>query len=168
MDFELSDRAKELKERLETLMDEHVYPAEPTYHEQIQASGNPHFHPPVMEELKSTARTLGLWNLWLANDEHGAGLQAQQQAQARVHDHDDRTGEHAHNSGAGDHRRSGGNGAGRAVHAPGRSRCRAVPGHQGPGLHRRPARQAVLHRAGPGPVGGGVGWPQSRPFAGLT
>src|SRR5947209_19289368 len=74
MDFELSDRAKELKERLETLMDEHVYPAEPTYHEQIQASGNPHFHPPVMEELKSTARTLGLWNLWLANDEHGAGL----------------------------------------------------------------------------------------------
>jgi acyl-CoA dehydrogenase len=65
MDFELSDRCKELRERLETFMDDHVYPAEHVYEEQLRASGNPHFHPPVMEDLKERARELGLWNLFL-------------------------------------------------------------------------------------------------------
>jgi acyl-CoA dehydrogenase len=74
VDFELTDRCRELRERLETFMDEHIYPAEPVYHDQIRASGNPHLHPPVMEELKAKARDLGLWNLWLPGDEHGAGL----------------------------------------------------------------------------------------------
>jgi acyl-CoA dehydrogenase len=74
MDFELSDRTKALQERLLTFMDEHVYPAETTYHQQIADSGDPHFHPPVMEELKAKARELGLWNLWLPHDDHGAGL----------------------------------------------------------------------------------------------
>jgi acyl-CoA dehydrogenase len=65
MDFELSDRCKELRERLLAFMDEHVYPAEAVYHEQLLASGDPHSHPPVMEELKERARDLGLWNLFL-------------------------------------------------------------------------------------------------------
>ena len=68
MDFELTDRCKELRERLLAFMDEHVYPAEPVYHEQLLASGEPHFHPPVMEELKERARELGLWNLFLPHD----------------------------------------------------------------------------------------------------
>src|SRR5581483_8070399 len=74
MDFELTDRCQELRQRLQAFMDEHVYPAEPVYHEQIRASGNPHFHPPIMEELKAKARDVDLWNLWLPHDEHGAGL----------------------------------------------------------------------------------------------
>ena len=65
MDFEFSDRCQELRERLLAFMDEHVYPAESVYHEQLVASGNPHAHPPVMEELKERARDLGLWNLFL-------------------------------------------------------------------------------------------------------
>ncbi len=65
MDFEFSDRCRALREGLLAFMDEHVYPAEPVYHEQLVASGQPHFHPPVMEELKSRARELGLWNLFL-------------------------------------------------------------------------------------------------------
>ncbi len=65
MDFELSDRCKELRERLETFMDEHVYPAESVFEEQLRESGDPHFHPPVMEELKERAREVGLWNLFL-------------------------------------------------------------------------------------------------------
>ena len=65
MDFELSDRCKELRERLLAFMDDHVYPAEPIYHEQLVSSGDPHSQPPVMEELKARARDLGLWNLFL-------------------------------------------------------------------------------------------------------
>ncbi len=65
MEFELSDRCKELRERLLAFMDEHIYPAESAYHEQLLASGDPHSHPPVMEELKGRARNLGLWNLFL-------------------------------------------------------------------------------------------------------
>jgi acyl-CoA dehydrogenase len=65
MDFELSDRCKELRERLLAFMNDHVYPAEPIYHEQLVSSGDPHSHPPVMEELKARARDLGLWNLFL-------------------------------------------------------------------------------------------------------
>jgi acyl-CoA dehydrogenase len=74
MDFEFSDRCNELRERLLAFMDEHVYPAESVYEEQLRDSGNPHFHPPVMEELKSRAHELGLWNLFLPHggEEFGA------------------------------------------------------------------------------------------------
>jgi acyl-CoA dehydrogenase len=68
MDFELSDRCKLLRERLLAFMDEHVYPAEPVYHEQLLASGDPHSHPPIMEELKARARDRGLWNLFLPHE----------------------------------------------------------------------------------------------------
>jgi acyl-CoA dehydrogenase len=71
MDFELSDRCKELRERLLAFMDEHVYPAERVYHEQLLASGDPHSHPPIMEELKERARELGLWNLFLPEPSDG-------------------------------------------------------------------------------------------------
>jgi acyl-CoA dehydrogenase len=65
MDFDFSDRCSELRERLLAFMDAHIYPAESVYEEQLRASGEPHFHPPVMEELKERARELGLWNLFL-------------------------------------------------------------------------------------------------------
>src|ERR1700760_1020453 len=74
MDFEFSDRCKELRERLLAFMDEHVYPAEAVYDEQLTASGDPHPHPPVIEELKERAREIGLWNLFLPHggEEFGA------------------------------------------------------------------------------------------------
>jgi acyl-CoA dehydrogenase len=65
MDFEFSNRCNELRERLLAFMDEHIYPAEPVYDEQLVASGDPHSHPPVMEDLKARAQELGLWNLFL-------------------------------------------------------------------------------------------------------
>ncbi len=74
MDFELTDRCKDFRERLLAFMDDHVYPAEHVYDEQIAASGNPHYHPPVMEELKTRARELGLWNLFHPYEEWGPAL----------------------------------------------------------------------------------------------
>ncbi len=74
MDFELTDRCNDFRERLLAFMDEHVYPAEHVYDEQIAASGNPHYHPPVMEELKARARDLGLWNLFHPYEEWGPAL----------------------------------------------------------------------------------------------
>jgi acyl-CoA dehydrogenase len=74
MDFEPSKRCVEFKERLTAFMDDHVYPAEPVYESQLSESGNPHHQPPVMEELKSHAREAGLWNMFLPDAEHGAGL----------------------------------------------------------------------------------------------
>ena len=77
MDFEFSDRCKELRERLLAFMDEYIHPNEPVYEEQLRELGNPHGHPPVMEELKEQARALGLWNLFLphgAPDDSAPGL----------------------------------------------------------------------------------------------
>jgi acyl-CoA dehydrogenase len=73
MDFELSDQCQELRERLLAFMDEHVYPAEPVYHEQLIAAGDPHGQPPVMEDLKARAQEVGLWNLFLPHG-HEDGL----------------------------------------------------------------------------------------------
>jgi acyl-CoA dehydrogenase len=74
MDFEPSQRCSEFKERLTAFMDEYIYPAETVYELQLRESGNPHFQPPIMEELKAKAREAGLWNMFLPDAEHGAGL----------------------------------------------------------------------------------------------
>ena len=74
MDFSMSARAQDLKERLQAFVDERVEPATPTYFEQIKDSGDKRFYPPIMEELKTEARARGLWNLFLPNDKWGPGL----------------------------------------------------------------------------------------------
>ena len=74
MHFQPTERAAEFAERLTAFMDEHVHPAEPAYVEQMRASGDPHFHPPVLEELKDEARRRGLWNLFHPDPRFGAGL----------------------------------------------------------------------------------------------
>jgi len=73
MDFEFSDKVKELQDRLLAFMDEHVYPNEQTYHDDIAAGGRWCILP-IMEELKAKAREEGLWNLFLPESEHGFGL----------------------------------------------------------------------------------------------
>jgi acyl-CoA dehydrogenase len=74
MDFEFSARSLELQKQLRDFIDTHVVPAEPVYRQQVEESGDPHFHPPVMEDLKAEARQRGLWNLFLPNPKWGAGL----------------------------------------------------------------------------------------------
>ncbi|MEU0481734.1 acyl-CoA dehydrogenase family protein [Streptosporangium sp. NPDC006013] len=69
MDFALSDKAQEYLANLTDFMATHVYPAEPVYHAWRQARGyDNHELPPVVEELKSEARSRGLWNLFLPDE----------------------------------------------------------------------------------------------------
>jgi acyl-CoA dehydrogenase len=63
-----------LEAQLERFMDENIYPNESVAAEQIEASGDPHKQPEIIEELKEKARSIGLWNLFLPDKEHGAGL----------------------------------------------------------------------------------------------
>jgi acyl-CoA dehydrogenase len=68
-----------LRDRLTAFMADHIYPTEPIYHQQLAAG--PRWHiPPVLEELKAQARAAGLWNLFLPESEHGAGLTNRQYA----------------------------------------------------------------------------------------
>ncbi len=72
MKFEFSDKAKDLQRRVQAFMDEHVYPNEQRFHDEVEA--NRWLPTKVIEELKPKARAAGLWNLFLPDDEHGAGL----------------------------------------------------------------------------------------------
>jgi len=74
MDFEYSDKVKQLQARLVAFMEEVVYPNERTYREQHRAGEDRWRIPPIMEEMKRRARAAGLWNLFLPESEYGAGL----------------------------------------------------------------------------------------------
>jgi acyl-CoA dehydrogenase len=68
-----SERVKALKRRLESFMDRHVYPNEERFYKEAEELG-PWKVYPVVEQLKPKARAEGLWNLFLPESEHGAGL----------------------------------------------------------------------------------------------
>jgi acyl-CoA dehydrogenase len=72
MNFDYSDKVKSLEQRLRAFMDEHIYPNEKRYYQEIERD---RWTPTkVIEELKPKARAAGLWNLFLPHDENGAGL----------------------------------------------------------------------------------------------
>src|SRR5437870_7772117 len=72
MNFSFSSKVKDLQRRLQVFMDEHIYPNDQRYNDEI---GRNRWSPPaVIEELKPKARAAGLWNLFLPDPEHGAGL----------------------------------------------------------------------------------------------
>jgi len=72
--FEMSDRTKKYQADLREFMESHIYPAEPIYEQQMREAGDPHFQPPIVEELKAEARRRGLWNLFHPHPEWGPGL----------------------------------------------------------------------------------------------
>jgi acyl-CoA dehydrogenase len=73
MRLDVSDRSRELAARLSAFMDEHIYPNEATFQQQI-ASGDRWQPTAIVEQLKPRARDAGLWNLFLPESEYGAGL----------------------------------------------------------------------------------------------
>jgi acyl-CoA dehydrogenase len=74
MDFGMSPKGKEYHERVSAFMDQHVRPAEATYHAQMAATDDPHHYPAVLHELKAKAKSEGLWNMFLPDPTDGAGL----------------------------------------------------------------------------------------------
>jgi acyl-CoA dehydrogenase len=78
MDFEATERCRELSERIGAFMESRVYPAEPVAAEQLQAAQRPDgslsAYPPIIETLKQRARREGLWNLFHPSTDVGAGL----------------------------------------------------------------------------------------------
>jgi acyl-CoA dehydrogenase len=75
MNFQYNDKTIEIKARLEAFMDEHVYPNEAVYHQQL--AENRWDTPPIMADLKLLAKAQGLWNLYIPpslSEFGGAGL----------------------------------------------------------------------------------------------
>ena len=73
MDFQISQKTQGYLERLGAFMDQHVYPNEERFYAQLK-EGERWDDPPLLEELKGKARAAGLWNLFLPESTHGAGL----------------------------------------------------------------------------------------------
>jgi len=74
MEFEYSAKVQDLRARLQAFMDEHIHPNEETYSRQLAAASDRWQPVPISEELKKKARAAGLWNLFLAHSDRGAGL----------------------------------------------------------------------------------------------
>ena len=71
--FEISDRTRDLQERLNAFMDRYIYPNEEEFYRQLD-QGDRWQVIPLVEELKEKARAEGLWNLFLPESDRGAGL----------------------------------------------------------------------------------------------
>ncbi len=83
MDFSYSPRTQELQAQVLRFMAEHIYPAEAAYAAEIEANtaaGKRWTPLQVIEQLKLKARAQGLWNLFLPDSAHGAGLTNQEYA----------------------------------------------------------------------------------------
>ncbi|MGI9414764.1 MAG: acyl-CoA dehydrogenase family protein, partial [Hyphomicrobiales bacterium] len=74
MDFDYSDKVKQLRAKVQSFMNDVVYPNEQTYHEQFEAQSDRWQTPGIMEDMKAEAREAGLWNLFLPESDYGAGL----------------------------------------------------------------------------------------------
>jgi acyl-CoA dehydrogenase len=89
MDFAYSAKTQDLQARLQRFMDEHVYPAETDYRQELEANtlaGRRWTALQTIERLKPRALAAGLWNLFLPVDSaaasgySGAGLTNQEYA----------------------------------------------------------------------------------------
>jgi len=74
MDFELSKRCQDMRAELLSFMDEFIYPNEETFEHQLDTQGTRWQTPQIVDDLKDEAKKRGLWNLFLPDAHHGAGL----------------------------------------------------------------------------------------------
>jgi|TARA_B100001093_G_scaffold89494_1_gene81563 acyl-CoA dehydrogenase len=74
VDFNYSEKSLDLQKKLNKFFEEHIYPIEQAYDQEIEDSGNSLHIPDILDELKNKAKEEGLWNLFLPDSEYGAGL----------------------------------------------------------------------------------------------
>jgi acyl-CoA dehydrogenase len=75
MHFDHSDKVKQLQRTLESFMDAYVYPNEQRFEAWLSSQPNRWDQQwPLLDDLQQQARAQGLWNLFLPDAEHGAGL----------------------------------------------------------------------------------------------
>lgn len=74
MDFAYTEKVNRLREQVSNFMQRYIYPNQQRYRDEIAASGNPFHHAEIIDELKPLAKAEGLWNLFLPDEEYGAGL----------------------------------------------------------------------------------------------
>lgn len=74
MDFQHSERSRDLQERVRDFMDRHVEPAEAVHQAQLREAPSRYHETPVMAELKARAKAVGLWNLFMPDEAWGPGL----------------------------------------------------------------------------------------------
>ncbi len=77
MDFNFSPKVIDLQQRLTAFFDEHIYPQEHRFHDEVEANtvaGKRWIPTAIIEELKPKARSAGLWNLFTPHANLGAGL----------------------------------------------------------------------------------------------
>ena len=74
MNFDFSPKVEDLRAKVGRFMDDHVYPNERTFEDQLASGPDRWQIPPILEELKEKAKAAGLWNLFLPESEYGYGL----------------------------------------------------------------------------------------------
>lgn len=74
MNFEPTERGKEYLKRVTAFIRDEITPIEEEYHRELRSRDNPWVVLPIVSELKQKAKSEGLWNLFLPDDEHGPGF----------------------------------------------------------------------------------------------
>ena len=74
MDFALSPKAQDYLDRVRAFIRDEIEPREFERRREMEFGGDPWSLSPWVEELKAKAKAQGLWNLFLPDPEHGAGL----------------------------------------------------------------------------------------------
>ncbi len=74
MEFEFSPKVEAWRERVQRFMDEQIHPEEAAHDDELARAADRWQPSPVVERLKAAAKAAGLWNLFLAHSDRGAGL----------------------------------------------------------------------------------------------
>jgi acyl-CoA dehydrogenase len=80
MDFALSPKVQDLQKQISQFMNDRVYPIERQVEEEMGVSGKEHVEPQVLKDVRKRAKSAGLWNLFMPDDEWGKGLKVSEYA----------------------------------------------------------------------------------------
>jgi acyl-CoA dehydrogenase len=80
MDFALSPKVQELQKQVSQFMNDYVYPIEKQVDEEMSVHGKEHTEPQILKDVRKRAKSAGLWNLFLPDDEWGKGLKVSEYA----------------------------------------------------------------------------------------